>query len=534
MKRVVCLYRVSTLGQVDHDDIPMQRLACREYAETHKDWTIIKEISEKGVSGYKVSAANRDAIVEIKRMAMAREFDVLLVFMFDRLGRKEDETPFVLKWFVSQGIEVWSTREGEQRFDNHVDSLLNFIRFWQASGESEKTSIRVRTKHSQMIQECQWRGGLIPYGYCLVHKGRTNKKGQPVPDLAIDPAESEVVRQIFDLIVNQGYGTNRVAQWLNDQGIKTKRNKTLWRGTSIRSILDNPVYIGILRFGDERSIPFEHLRIVSDEIYERCLSIVKERAPKAAKNRSIPLRTDTRGLLTGLLFCGECGNRLCYGHSYTRKVTSSGEHVYHRNYYRCYRKLSSSRTCTGPTTYTAYPIDNAIISVVRGFFENMREAASPKMLELANKRTRSVIQDAYDKAEAEYESLYRKMSLLEEEAVKALDGTSKFDTDTISSMIAKCRSQLEGSKAYLADMQKKLEKEEASKDGQVEKLKQILSWADMFEQANTETKHMILAKLIERVDVSANGQIQIKFRLTAKEYLGEQPGDVTCNPEKVS
>ena len=74
------------------------------------------------------------------------------------------------------------------------------------------------------------------------------------------------------------------------------------------------------------------------------------------------------------------------------------------------------------------------------------------------------------------------MSLLEEEAVKALDGTSKFDTDTISSMIAKCRSQLEGSKAYLADMQKKLEKEEASKDGQVEKLKQILSWADSIQQ----------------------------------------------------
>jgi hypothetical protein len=56
----------------------------------------------------------------------------------------------------------------------------------------------------------------------------------------------------------------------------------------------------------------------------------------------------------------------------------------------------------------------------------------------------------------------------------------------------------------------------------------------MFEQANIETKHMILAKLIERVDVSANGQIQIKFRLTAKEYLGEQPDDVTCNPKKVS
>ena len=34
MKRVVCLYRVSTVGQVDHDDIPMQRIACRDYAAT--------------------------------------------------------------------------------------------------------------------------------------------------------------------------------------------------------------------------------------------------------------------------------------------------------------------------------------------------------------------------------------------------------------------------------------------------------------------------------------------------------------------
>ena len=73
----------------------------------------------------------------------------------DRLGRRDDETPFVVQWFVQQGIEVWSAREGEQRFDNHVDKLLNYIRFWQASGESEKTAIRVRTRHSQMVQDGQ-------------------------------------------------------------------------------------------------------------------------------------------------------------------------------------------------------------------------------------------------------------------------------------------------------------------------------------------------------------------------------------------
>ena len=233
MKRVICLYRVSTIGQVDHDDIPMQKLACREYAATHPDWEIVDEISEKGVSGYKVSTNARDAIVEIKKRAITHQFDVLLVFMFDRLGRRDDETPFVVQWFVQQGIEVWSTREGEQRFDTHVDKLLNYIRFWQASGESEKTAIRVRTKHSQMIQEGQWRGGLVPYGYRLEFQGRTNKKNKPVRDLMIDEEEGKVVREIFHLLTEEGYGTNRVAQYLNDRGIRTKRGTTLWRGTSI-------------------------------------------------------------------------------------------------------------------------------------------------------------------------------------------------------------------------------------------------------------------------------------------------------------
>ena len=48
------------------------------------------------------------------------------------------------------GIEVWSAMEGQQRFDTHVDKLLNYIRYWQASGESIKTSIRVKTRMEQL------------------------------------------------------------------------------------------------------------------------------------------------------------------------------------------------------------------------------------------------------------------------------------------------------------------------------------------------------------------------------------------------
>ena len=67
-KRVYCLYRVSTLGQVDNDDIPMQKQACREFAE-RQGWKVVKEFYEKGISGFKVSSTKRDAILEIQREA---------------------------------------------------------------------------------------------------------------------------------------------------------------------------------------------------------------------------------------------------------------------------------------------------------------------------------------------------------------------------------------------------------------------------------------------------------------------------------
>lgn len=137
-KRVVCLYRVSTVGQVEKDDIPMQKQYCREFCRGQSGWEIVKEFSEKGVSGFKVSAKDRDAIQEIQKMALKGEFDILLVFMFDRLGRRDDETPFVVEWFVKQGIEVWSAMEGQQRFDTHVDKLLNYIRYQDLKEETLK------------------------------------------------------------------------------------------------------------------------------------------------------------------------------------------------------------------------------------------------------------------------------------------------------------------------------------------------------------------------------------------------------------
>ena len=94
--RVCCLYRVSTDKQVDFNsnheaDLPMQRKACHKFAES-KGWVIVHEEQEEGVSGHKVRAAARDKLQIIKDYARKGKFDILLVFMFDRIGRIAEQS----------------------------------------------------------------------------------------------------------------------------------------------------------------------------------------------------------------------------------------------------------------------------------------------------------------------------------------------------------------------------------------------------------------------------------------------------------
>lgn len=164
----------------------MQKQRCHEFA-AQMGWDIVREFSEKGVSGFKVSAKQRDAIQEIQREAALNTFDILLVFMFDRLGRRDDETPFIVEWFVNNGIEVWSAEEGQQRFDNHVDKLLNYIRYWQASGESIKCYNRTQHK-----ENC---GGPTTY--------RAEKVDAVVSKLIRDILQKAGAVSEYDIVQNQ-------------------------------------------------------------------------------------------------------------------------------------------------------------------------------------------------------------------------------------------------------------------------------------------------------------------------------------------
>ena len=59
--RVYTLYRVSTIGQVEKDDIPMQKQVCRDFAKK-QGWVVVKEFSEKGISVWRLSLSAKELI----------------------------------------------------------------------------------------------------------------------------------------------------------------------------------------------------------------------------------------------------------------------------------------------------------------------------------------------------------------------------------------------------------------------------------------------------------------------------------------
>lgn len=356
IKRVGCLYRVSTLKQVEKNDIPMQRISCGNFIKSHNNWKLTKEYIELGVSGYKLSESKRDVLQDIKRDVLNKEFDILLVFMFDRIGRREEETPFVVEWLINEGIEVWSVKEGQRKIENRADKLINYLTYWQAGGESEKTSIRVREVQVQMAEKgILTYGGKrnAPFGYDFIKSGTFTKKGVERQKLIINKTEAKIVKEIFSLYVKKGYGIGRIAKYLNDKKIKPRRSE-LWSTSTVGSMLGNPLYMGYPAYRKKTTVnvatskkqPFDtwilpekrvnDLAIVDEKIWYDAKKIRNGRNDKSNFNNEKedikPRQTKSELLFIGLMKCGECG--YSFMTSGSKKKNKDGDIVKH-SYYRC-------------------------------------------------------------------------------------------------------------------------------------------------------------------------------------------------------
>lgn len=171
------------------------------------------------------------------------------------------------------------------------------------------------------VQRGNFIGQKPPYGYRKIVIPEGKKKCHT---LEIEPAEADVVRMIFDMYVNQDMGRVNIAHRLNELGVPT-RTGALWAQDTIKRMLDNHHYIGMVRWNWRRTVTIveegeikqvrpvskvgeyllyngKHEAIISDELFQAAQE-------KKGRNHRAKPNTKIRNPLSSLLFC-RCGRAM--------------------------------------------------------------------------------------------------------------------------------------------------------------------------------------------------------------------------------
>jgi len=532
-KRVAVLYRVSTkkqLNRSDHgEDIPTQRNACLNFIDQKKGWYLVEEYYEKGISGYKVRASKRDAIQRAKEDALKGKYDVLLVFMYDRLGRLDDETPFVLEWFVKQGIEMWSVKEGQQKIEGRMDKLTNYLRFWSAGNESANTSLRVRENHEQMVERGEYRGGSVPYGYKLIPSGKFNKKGKELLQVTIDVEAAAIVRQIFDWVDLEGYGQYVIPKMLNEKGITTRKGKP-WASNTISAILRNPFYMGYMSFARgtqeevRSSMANSDLIIISEEKWNRVQAIRAGRNPDKSKKSSVEVVVkNTKGdmLLIGLVRCGHCGYTCSSTPNTKKSKLKDGTEVKYRTLkYRCSGKaLKKAIHCEGQTTYSQNRVESVVLDEILRYLDHLEQVDLTKKLSELQKRNTDAEVTQLQRLSKELDNAQEEMKTYKAEVKLSLKGIGKFTSELLSELIEETGQRIAELDEQVEQARREVEAKRIERK-ELETLQQhIPNWRKVFNQASAQQKKMMLRTIIGGIEIRRDG-IKVHFKLRISQFIG--------------
>lgn len=511
------MYRVSTKGQVVNNDIPLQQIECREFAKNF-GWNIVEEYYERGVSGFKKKSSERDVVQQVKQDVLGGKFKKLLLFMADRLGRLEEDTLDLAKWFLSHGVEIWTVRDGQIRNDNLGDKIMNLIRFSAAQEESEKTSYRVSNRRKQLIREGTYAGGVVPYGYKKVRRGRLDKKGRELFDLEVDEAEKYIIIEIFDLYVHSGWGTGRIATYLTEKGIRTHRGSK-FQANAINRILSNHLVIGHFKDKEIMSVHLPDLQIIDKELFERAKAIRSSRANARGEITRAVMQTKSKVLLSGNIFCSQCGSRMKSFKSHEKKRLADGtiKSYGYVTYYHCSNK-TRRLGCEGQGVYIALKIDKAINSLLCEMFSVIKNQPQESVISRKIKDRIAFLNKQCQLAENEYNKNKQSLERLNMEIAASLVGNSIFSPENLQLAIETHMEKMIESENKLSKMQEELRDSKQTHDSLAPIYNELINWANEYDAMSIEEKKMIVNQLISRVTVGSGYALDVEFNMTYYQF----------------
>lgn len=317
--------RISVDDELDKDNtsIENQKAIIADFVRNKFPGSRLTFYEDRDRSGY--SFEQREDYQKMRRKLMTHQIDILVVKDFSRFSRRNSRGLVELEDLRDAGVRIISIGDGID-FPNDDDWLKIQFQFLINEMPVTDTSKKVRNVIKRRQTDGKWICAA-PYGYII------NKR----QEFEVVPTEADVVRKIFDLYNNAGWGYKRISNYLTDQGIPTPRMsekqrkdaageenkikaKPQWSIVSVQGILDNDFYIGTFRQrkytrkkingADRKLEEDEHIVIENHHqpiIDYRTFAVTRALREKRTTSHYRGIKKNDN-VYSGFLECGDCGS----------------------------------------------------------------------------------------------------------------------------------------------------------------------------------------------------------------------------------
>ena len=331
--RAVAYIRVSTEKDAQLHSYEFQEQYWEKAFDGDPSTELVQIYADKGISGH--SVRKRPQFLLMMQDARDHKFDKIYTKSVSRFARNTTQLLEAVRELRDCGVEVIFESENIHTFQPTSEIFLT-IAATIAENDLDVDSERMRWSIRHRCEN----------GWISIGNGLFGLKLTPENDLEIIPEEAAVIRYIFDAYVNEGLGSTRIAEALNEAGIQT-RSGCPWSAKHIIGLLRNEKYKGdvlmgksVNHLGDYRKNPNgeyapryymegTHEAIVDKETWEAAQRLLRCRGKThRPKEQEYPF--------TGLIECGCCGKRFIH------KVNNSS-FKWRSEFWACYTYLRHGR-----------------------------------------------------------------------------------------------------------------------------------------------------------------------------------------------
>ncbi len=166
-----------------------------------------------------------------------------------------------------------------------------------------------------------------------------------------------------------------------------------------------------------------------------------------------------------------------------------------------------------------YILDDLIDEIVRDIFRKMKGISKSDVIKLRYADELQVRKARLNMVKADYSKEFENLTVLKAEVIKAIKGESSFSADTLSGLIEESEKECGRLFDLCADAEKDVADGESILKLLSNSFDELISWAELYEEASFEKKKMIVNCLIKRVEASRGYKLKVEFNIDFEQFM---------------